>query len=151
MLLTVGATMQDSTPHGASHIAPIMAQPSKAMATGPETSHSTRMRTDRSGRIHLRIGNHLITRPVSATPPPCSAGRSLAPRSQHVSNSLSLEGETPQPQCVEDHRTRAEAHRCARDNRTQQQADNRVEHARSDRHAERVVDEGDEKVLPDIA
>src|SRR5438876_11818725 len=84
MLLTVGATMQDSTPHGASHIAPIMAQPSKAIATGPETSHSTRMRTDKSGRIHLRIGNHLITRPVSAMPARCSAGRSLAPRSQHV-------------------------------------------------------------------
>src|SRR5438874_2570733 len=59
MLLTVGATMQDSTPHGASHIAPIMAQPSKAMATGPETSHSTRMRTDRSGRIPVRIGSIL--------------------------------------------------------------------------------------------
>src|SRR5205823_2566541 len=45
--------------HGASHIAPIMAQPSKAMATGPETSHSTRMRTDRSGRIPLRTGSIL--------------------------------------------------------------------------------------------
>src|SRR3989475_8398327 len=84
MLLTLGATMQDSTPHGASHIAPIMAQPSKAMATGPETSQNTRMRTDKSGRIHLRIGSHLITRPVCATPPRCSAGRSLAPRSQYV-------------------------------------------------------------------
>src|SRR3989442_1377486 len=128
-----------------------MAQPSKAIATGPETSQSIRMRTDRSGRIHLRIGNHLITRPVSAIPPRRSAGRSLAPRSQHVANSLSLEGETSQPQCVEDDRDRAEAHRRARDDRTQQKAEDRVEHARSDRHTESVVDEGEEKVLADIA
>src|SRR3989442_10920885 len=47
-------------------------------------------------------------------PPRCSAGRSLAPCSQHVSNSLSLEGETSQPQRVEDDRDRAEAHRRAR-------------------------------------
>src|SRR6266480_6248875 len=128
-----------------------MAQPSKAMATGPETSHSTKMRTDRSGRIYLRIGNHLITRPVSAMPPRCSAGRSLAPRNQHVSNSLSLKGETSQPQCVEDDRNRAEAHRRARDDRIEQEAEKRVEHARGDRHAERVVDKGEEKILADIA
>src|SRR3989442_13060987 len=84
-------------------------------------------------------------------PPRCSAGRSLAPCSQHVSNSLSLEGETSQPQCVEDDRNGAETHRRARDDRIEQEAEKRVEHARGDRHAERVVDEGEEKVLADIA
>jgi len=40
---------------------------------------------------------------------------------------------------------RAEAHRRARNDRTQQEAEDRVEHARGDRHAERVVDEGEER------
>src|SRR5439155_23816898 len=62
-----------------------------------------------------------------------------------------LERESPQPERVEDDRNRAEAHRRARDDRTQQEAEDRVEHARSDRHTERVVDEGEEKVLADIA
>ena len=45
----------------------------------------------------------------------------------------------------------AEAHRGAGDHRAQQQADKRIEHAGGDRDAERVVDEGEEQVLADVA
>src|SRR5712691_1160699 len=61
-----------------------------------------------------------------------------------------LQGEPSQPERVEDDRNRAEAHRRARDDQAQQEAKDRVEHARSDRQAERVVDEGEEKVFANV-
>src|SRR6266436_4364481 len=45
-------------PQGASHIAPIMAQPSNAMPIGPETTQSVSVSAIRSGRTSLRIRQH---------------------------------------------------------------------------------------------
>src|SRR5215510_806437 len=59
--------------------------------------------------------------------------------------------ELAQPQRVGDHRDRAEGHRRAGDHRAEQQPDKRVERARRNRHSQRVVDESEEEVLPDVA
>ncbi len=56
-----------------------------------------------------------------------------------------------EPQGVGDHRDRGEAHRGGGDHRRQEQAEEGIEHAGGDRHAERVVDEGEEQVLADVA
>src|SRR5712691_11088559 len=56
--VTTGPVMYDTTPQGASHMAPIMAQPSNAMPTGPETTQSVSMSVIRSGRMRLRIPRH---------------------------------------------------------------------------------------------
>ena len=63
----------------------------------------------------------------------------------------SLEFDRAQPQRVCDHRNRTETHRRAGDHRTEQHAEERIKHAGRDRHAERVVDEREEQILPDVA
>ena len=57
----------------------------------------------------------------------------------------------PQPQRVADHADRRQRHRGGRDDRRQQDAEGGIEDARRDRDAGRVVDEGEEQVLADVA
>src|SRR6185369_11856758 len=71
--------------------------------------------------------------------------RSMADRSIH------LEPNPLQTQRVRDHRDGAEAHGRACDHWTEQPAEEREENAGGDRDAEGVVDEREEKVLPDVA
>jgi len=52
--------------------------------------------------------------------------------------------------CVADDGHRAEAHRGCRDHRTQKNSEEWIKHARSDRNSDRVVDEGEEKVLTSV-
>ena len=59
-VVTVGATMYDDAPHGASHIAPIIAQPSKAIAIGPDKTHRARVMaaTTASWRPRISLDNN---------------------------------------------------------------------------------------------
>lgn len=50
-----------------------------------------------------------------------------------------------------DHRERLQAHRRTADHRRQQPADDRIQHAGRNRHADTVVDKGEEQVLTDVA
>src|SRR5947209_20495710 len=61
------------------------------------------------------------------------------------------EGDPTQPQGVADDGDRAERHRRARDDRAQQNPEPRVQHSGRDRDSERIVDEGEEQVLADVA
>src|SRR5262245_32789985 len=56
-----------------------------------------------------------------------------------------------QAQRVADDRDGAQAHGRAGDHRTEDDPEDRVEHARRDRDADDVVDEGEEEVLADVA
>lgn len=50
-----------------------------------------------------------------------------------------------------DHRERRQAHRRTGDYRRQQSAEDRIQHADRNRHADQVVDKGEEQVLTDVA
>src|SRR5262249_41923030 len=55
----------------------------------------------------------------------------------------------PQAQRVADHADRGQRHRSRRDDRRQRDSEPGIEHAGRDRHARRVVDEGEEQILAD--
>jgi hypothetical protein len=59
-----GATIYDEAPHGASHIAPIIAHPSNAIPMGPETAQNVRTTAIRSGRTAIRIVGIIACTPV---------------------------------------------------------------------------------------
>src|ERR1044072_3330217 len=61
-----------------------------------------------------------------------------------------LKTKTLQPQRVRNHGDGAQAHRDSRNHRTKQPAEERIENAGGDRDSERVVNEREEKVLPDV-
>ena len=63
---------------------------------------------------------------------------------------FSSDASAAQPQRVGDHRDRAKVIAAAAIIGDSRRPNERVEHARRDRHAERVVDEGEEQVLPDV-
>lgn len=62
-----------------------------------------------------------------------------------------LELDGPQPQGVRDFRHRAQAHGPGGENGAQEDSDEGEQDTRPDRHSQDIVDEGEERVLPDIA
>src|SRR5262249_47800380 len=66
-------------------------------------------------------------------------------------DSIRLEFDVSQSQSVYDDRHGTEAHRGTCDNRAQQQAEKGVEQPGSQGNPQRIVDEGEEQVLPDVS
>jgi hypothetical protein len=64
---------------------------------------------------------------------------------------LNLELRAPESQRIRNHRDRTETHCRAGNHWIEKQSNTRIERAGSDRHAERVVNEGEEQTLPNVA
>src|SRR5262249_55557423 len=68
-----------------------------------------------------------------------------------LKKTASLQPYLSQPQCIRDHRNRAEAHGCGGEDRLHEHAGEGIQHTGSDGDSEQVVDEREEKILADVA
>src|SRR3954471_23131426 len=79
------------------------------------------------------------------------SGNALSRRQSGVATTLISQLHFLQSQRVSDHRDGTQTHRGAGDNGAEQPTEERIERAGGDWDAERVVDEREEKILPDVA
>src|ERR1043166_1732015 len=106
------------------------------------------MPTARAGNPRKWHWRRLRLATTSSSSQPATRARS--PRSGSSLETRALQRHAPQPQGVGNYRHRAETHGGGSDHRAEKNAEGGIQDARGNRHADRVVEEGEEQVLPDV-